>query len=249
MALASSGTLSIGGSTTDRSINLELGRSATATSSLGETDLRTLAGVSSGAIAISDFYGASNATDISTTNFARINSSLNSTYVNREQTSGIVFLTVTTDIRLRRQDNFVYYEVREGESANSSQWFNTSGTSNTLSTTYVTLGRFDLGGITAIKMNWSLTTSPSGSSGSIIGNTSSTGATFSASDNSFQTVSNGQSIGALLTATASAECFATETATAVATIDITARKSGYNDTTLGTYRHESRARAVSNNCF
>ena len=59
MALASSGTMSIGGTTTDRSINLELGRSATATSSLGETDLRDLAGVASGAISMDDFYGAS----------------------------------------------------------------------------------------------------------------------------------------------------------------------------------------------
>ena len=59
MALESSGTMSIGGSTSGRSINLELGRSANATSSLGETDLRDLAGVSSGAISMSDFYGAS----------------------------------------------------------------------------------------------------------------------------------------------------------------------------------------------
>lgn len=59
MALETSGTMSIGGTTTNRSINLELGRSATATSSMGETDLRTLAGVASGAIGIDDFYGAS----------------------------------------------------------------------------------------------------------------------------------------------------------------------------------------------
>ena len=61
MALAGSGTMSIGGSTATRSINLELGRSATATSNMGETDLRTLAGVSSGAISMSNFYGASSA--------------------------------------------------------------------------------------------------------------------------------------------------------------------------------------------
>lgn len=66
MALASSGTLSIGGSTSGRSINLELNRSATATSSLGESALRTLAGVSSGAISMSNFYGASNALDTQT---------------------------------------------------------------------------------------------------------------------------------------------------------------------------------------
>ena len=66
MTLASSGTMSIGGSTSGRSINLELNRSATATSSLGESALRTLAGVSSGAISISNFYGASNALDTQT---------------------------------------------------------------------------------------------------------------------------------------------------------------------------------------
>ena len=59
MALQPSGLMSIGGPTSGRSINLELGRSATATSSLGESDLRSLAGVPSGAISMSDFYGAS----------------------------------------------------------------------------------------------------------------------------------------------------------------------------------------------
>ena len=61
MPLVSSGEISIGGSTTDRSINLELGRSATATSSLDEAALRTLAGVASGAISLSSFYGKANA--------------------------------------------------------------------------------------------------------------------------------------------------------------------------------------------
>lgn len=61
MTLNSSGPISIGGSTTGQSINIELGRSATATSSLNETALRTLAGVPSGAISLSNFYGKSNA--------------------------------------------------------------------------------------------------------------------------------------------------------------------------------------------
>jgi hypothetical protein len=59
MTLAASGIISIGGSTATRSINLELGRSATTTSNMGETDLRTLAGVSSGVISMSNFYGKS----------------------------------------------------------------------------------------------------------------------------------------------------------------------------------------------
>ena len=59
MALASSGTMSIGGIAANRSINLELGLSQNATSSMGSTTLRNLAGVASGAIQMSDFYGAS----------------------------------------------------------------------------------------------------------------------------------------------------------------------------------------------
>jgi hypothetical protein len=60
MTLAASGEMSIGGTTATRSINLELSRAAGATSSLGEAALRTLAGVASGAISISNFYGKSN---------------------------------------------------------------------------------------------------------------------------------------------------------------------------------------------
>jgi hypothetical protein len=59
MALATSGTMSIGGTTANRSINLELGESATATSSLGDADFRGLAEVASGAISMSNFHGKS----------------------------------------------------------------------------------------------------------------------------------------------------------------------------------------------
>ena len=60
MPLNTSGTLSIGGSTVGQSINLELNRAATASSNLNETPLRTLAGVASGQISISNFYGKAN---------------------------------------------------------------------------------------------------------------------------------------------------------------------------------------------
>ena len=59
MALATSGALSMGGSTADRSINCELGLSGTAQISLNDAAVRGLAGVPSGAISIDDFYGAS----------------------------------------------------------------------------------------------------------------------------------------------------------------------------------------------
>lgn len=59
MALNSSGPISLGGSTSGQSINLELGRSASATTSLNETAVRGLAGISSGTISLSNFYGKS----------------------------------------------------------------------------------------------------------------------------------------------------------------------------------------------
>lgn len=64
MTMVSSGPISIGGSATtgglNQSINIELGRSATTSSNLNESALRTLAGVPSGTISLSNFYGKSN---------------------------------------------------------------------------------------------------------------------------------------------------------------------------------------------
>lgn len=63
MTLNASGPISLGGSTSGQSINLELGQSATAQVSLNDTNVRSLAGVSSGAIVMpTNFYGKSAAT-------------------------------------------------------------------------------------------------------------------------------------------------------------------------------------------
>lgn len=62
MTLNSSGPISLGGSTTGESINLELGQSATTQVSLNDSNVRSLAGVSSGAIVMPiDFWGKSSA--------------------------------------------------------------------------------------------------------------------------------------------------------------------------------------------
>lgn len=61
MPLPSSGTLSIS------QISVELGRASTATTSLGESASRTLAGIPSGSISISSFYGKSNRVAITIT--------------------------------------------------------------------------------------------------------------------------------------------------------------------------------------
>lgn len=53
MTLPASGTISIS------QVSVELGRASTATTSLGESAVRTLAGVASGAISLADLYGKS----------------------------------------------------------------------------------------------------------------------------------------------------------------------------------------------
>lgn len=244
-------------------IHVEVGGTTGTQCSLNESDIRgigapdtTYAGAdgisttASSMISIGEFRNAVDAVAMSTTNYARINSGNDTTFIDRSITSGIVFNTIYMDMRLRRQDNYVYYEVKNTSSSNTSQWWNAAGTSQgSMGTSYITMGRFNLAGITAIKMNWSKTSSPSGSSGTIAGNTTQASATYAAVDDTFQTVSNGQSIGARMTASAAAECYAQMTATCVVTMDVIAQKSGYLDTTLGTYRHECRAVAISNNCF
>lgn len=61
MTLAASGEMSIGGSVLTRSINLEVGRTATATSGMNDSALRSLSGITTpgSQISISDFYNKS----------------------------------------------------------------------------------------------------------------------------------------------------------------------------------------------
>lgn len=56
MTLQTSGAISL------NNVNVELGRSGTASINMNETAVRTLAGKASGAISMSDFYGKSNVT-------------------------------------------------------------------------------------------------------------------------------------------------------------------------------------------
>lgn len=56
MALLGTGAISLGGTTVGRSVNLELGRSATASINMNESAVRSLAGAATGAISFSNFY-------------------------------------------------------------------------------------------------------------------------------------------------------------------------------------------------
>lgn len=60
MPLNSTGAISLGGTTSGQSIAVELGGSGTAQISLNDSSVRTLGGVASGAISLSNFYGKAN---------------------------------------------------------------------------------------------------------------------------------------------------------------------------------------------
>lgn len=59
MTINASGQISVGGTTAGQSIELELGQSGSAQASFGDAALRGLAGIASGAISLSNFYGKS----------------------------------------------------------------------------------------------------------------------------------------------------------------------------------------------
>lgn len=59
MALNNSGKISLAGSTAGESVALELSKSATGMISMNDTDVRTLAGMTTGMIQLDDFYGKS----------------------------------------------------------------------------------------------------------------------------------------------------------------------------------------------
>jgi len=67
MTLNASGPISLGGTTVGQSINLELGFDPNFQNSLDYAPTRTLAGVASGAISFSNFYGKSSAASLTMT--------------------------------------------------------------------------------------------------------------------------------------------------------------------------------------
>ena len=201
---------------------------------------------------MSEFHGYDHSAvnSIPTTNYAQNNGTQNAAFVRDAHTSGIVFLSTTLEVRMRRADPYVYLEIRE-RSANYdfARWYNTSNTANTLSTTYVPLATWNISGITAIKMNWNGPTGSGFGSCYLAGETNGPSATYNAVDDTFRTVSNNQSIAFAFAARASAECYASNVRNCSTVVTATARKTGYADTTVGSYLLASRSTATSNNCF
>jgi len=92
MPMVTTGPISLGGTATsgglNQSVNVELGRSGTATINMNDSAVRSLAGVPSGAISMNNFYGKSNAftfnrtISANTQNYNLLNDMVASGYVN-----------------------------------------------------------------------------------------------------------------------------------------------------------------------
>lgn len=103
MTLNASGPMSIGGSTAGQSINLEFGRAANATTSMSELYRNGTAGVgsgapnvpTSGAISLSQFYGAANRIALGVTIASPVNNYVASSSVVPGYTAGISDVTFT----------------------------------------------------------------------------------------------------------------------------------------------------------
>jgi len=244
-------------------IHVEVGGTSGTEASLNDSDIRgigapdtTYAGsdgistTSGSQISIGEFRNAVDTVPLSITHYMRNNVGLDTIYLSDHQTSAIVLAhQVRLQIKMIRLDPYVYIQARPFTTGyDSKTWWNTSGNSNTFtsSSSWVNVGRFNQTGATAIKMDWSV--SSSGIGGSNASGTSSF-ATYAASDNSYQSVNNYQSIGAEFIATASAECYASNSRTMIVTLNGYMQKAGYQETPLGSYRLEVRSQATSNNCF
>ena len=104
MALASSGQMSIGGSTANRSINVEFGRSATATTSMsqlyrggGIITSNNTSVPTSGAISLSNFYNATNRVPLSYTFSANTADATVDVTAISGYTAGVSDITITVN--------------------------------------------------------------------------------------------------------------------------------------------------------
>ncbi len=115
MTMVSSGPISLGGTATtgglNQSINVELGRSGTATINLNESAVRTLLAVPSGAISLSNAYGKSNRAAVAYT----ISSNTANASINVASLSG--YSAGTSDITITVNAGVYVYSTSTGTPA------------------------------------------------------------------------------------------------------------------------------------
>lgn len=239
MALQTSGAISL------NQIHIEAGGTSGASVSLNDTDIRgltpaagkTISTVSGSAIDFADFYGASDALSIfSSFSYAaeradQTSISLGAT--SSSTSSSFASIIATMAFRLRLASNVLHFEVKRVSGSNGVRYDGYTsgvqdGTTTSIGTSFVTLGTVSVPSPVDVKVNWAYSISGTGGTGSINGNTAATGATYSLSDNTFQTLTNGQSAGFLTTVSNSRGSFGSQTRyLTISQMKLSLQKAGY----------------------
>lgn len=197
MPLQSSGAISL------NDIHVEAGGTSGTTVSLNDSDIRSLGGVASGAIDFADFYGASNVSTFNSFSYATERADQASISIGQTNSgSGTTFASSigVVAFRLRLESNVLYFEAKKGSGSTVIAYDgNTSGvqdgTFTAITTSFVSLGTLSVPSPVDVKVDWAYSLLGTGGTGSIAGDTTFSGATYSLSDNTFRTLSNGQSAG------------------------------------------------------
>ena len=124
-----------------------------------------------------------------------------------------------------------------------------SGSAQTLTNSFQVLsGHSGLGtGGVQVQLDWFTASSGSGTL-SVTGTT--TDATYAASNRVYRSLSNGQSLGVVMTASNTAECFATRTGNHICYITARVRATNFQDTAVSPpFMIEARPTARSTACF
>ena len=152
--------------------------------------------------------------------------------------------------RLRLASNVLHFEVKRVQGNNGTRYdSNSSGvydsTNTSISTSYVSLGTISVPSPVDVKVNWAFTLSGTGGTGSIVGNTAQTGATYSLSDNTFRTLTNGQSAGFLATVSNTRSTTGSQSRYLVINnLPLTLQKSGYTTEEVADFEGQLTAIAV-----
>ena len=202
--------------------------------------------------AFSEFHGYSHSNPIPTSKVMRNHGSGLGAQSYRSVTAAIAYVTVIQLHRFYYDGSNLYWQIKGHSLNGGNNYWNTSNSATSFSTSWVTMATWT--GANAGMVDWSGSASGGGGgtsgSGSVSGATVGTGATYAAADATWRTLSSGQSMGWTVTVNNLAECYTSSTRYYTATFhNIYGRRSGYDDTSIGSFQCRCDATATSNNCF
>jgi len=165
-----------------------------------------------------------------------------------DDTSSSASSTAGIYARVVISNNLVQLKIREYTSASTSEYYNSFNSTQTLSTTEVSGASrtYASGAVDALKIEFLYSTTSSSGTGYITNNASYSSATYGSG--AYHNVSNGQSVGAGIIASTSAECYNYSERDISVTINVYARGTGYLDTLVATHTGTIQSEATATAC-